>query len=177
MSTAPRYIPRYTIDDYRCWEGDWQLIDGVAIAMTPSPFGHHERIVSRLSRMIGNQIESNNCNCEVYTNLDWIVDRNTVIRPDLMVICGDQPVRHLERPPALMIEVLSEATRTTDLEAKHSIAAENHVRHYLVVDPDSRTVQQAASTGWQQVPATELISVPIDDGCMVIIEPSRLFDA
>lgn len=49
MSTVPRYIPRYTIDDYQHWEGDWELIDGVPIAMTPSPFGHHERIVSRLS--------------------------------------------------------------------------------------------------------------------------------
>jgi Uma2 family endonuclease len=105
------------------------------------------------------------------------VNRNTVIRPDLMVICGDQPVRHLERPPTLMVEVLSDATRTTDLEAKHSIAAENHVRHYLVVDPERRTVQQAANTGWQRMPATESISVPLDDRCIVTIEPSRLFDS
>jgi len=45
MSAAPRYIPNYTVNDYMLWEGDWQLIDGVPIAMSPSPFGQHERIV------------------------------------------------------------------------------------------------------------------------------------
>jgi hypothetical protein len=26
MSTVPRYIPHYTVEDYRRWEGDWELI-------------------------------------------------------------------------------------------------------------------------------------------------------
>ena len=177
MSTAPRYIPSYTIHDYQLWEGDWELIDGVPIAMTPSPFGHHERIVSRLSFEIQAQLRQNNCPCEVYTNLDWIVNRNTIIRPDLMVVCGDQPVRHLERPPALMVEVLSDATRTTDLEAKRTIAAENHVRNYLIIDPDQRHLRQAAERGWGTLPHTEPISVQPDDRCSVAINVSHLFDA
>ena len=28
--------PHYTIEDYRRWEGEWELIDGVAISMTPT---------------------------------------------------------------------------------------------------------------------------------------------
>jgi Uma2 family endonuclease len=100
MSGRPVYVPRYTLADYRQWRGDWQLIDGVAIAMTPSSFGPHERVVSRLSRIIGGQLDAGACRCEVYTNLDWIVSDDTVLRPDLMVVCGDQPQRHLERVPA-----------------------------------------------------------------------------
>lgn len=61
MSTAERYVPRYSLADYQRWEGRWELIDGVAIAITPSPFGHHERIISRLSRMLGNQFD--HCRC------------------------------------------------------------------------------------------------------------------
>ena len=50
MSTAPRYVPHYTVSEYARWEGDWELIDGVPIAMSPSPFGPHERVGSELSR-------------------------------------------------------------------------------------------------------------------------------
>jgi len=86
MSIAPKYLPSYTIDDYQKWEGNWELIDGVPLAMS-SPFAPHARIVTRLARMIGNAIENQKCQCEVYTNLDWIVAKDTVIRPDLMVVC------------------------------------------------------------------------------------------
>ena len=73
MSTAPRYVPHYTVEDYGHWEGDWELIDGVPISMSPSPFGPHERIVSRLALQLGTQIKDHGRLCEVYTNLDWIV--------------------------------------------------------------------------------------------------------
>ncbi|HUP80292.1 MAG TPA: Uma2 family endonuclease [Pirellula sp.] len=97
MSSVPRYIPYYTLDNYRQWGAHWELIDGAAIAMTPSPFGPHVRIISRLARMIGNQLERWQGACEVYTNLGWIVRDDTVLRPDLMVVCGEQPQKHLER--------------------------------------------------------------------------------
>ena len=29
MSTAPKYIPRYTINDYQQWEGDWSCGAGL----------------------------------------------------------------------------------------------------------------------------------------------------
>ncbi|QEG24236.1 hypothetical protein MFFC18_41530 [Mariniblastus fucicola] len=98
MSSAEKYIPRYTVDDYQHWEGDWQLVEGIAISMNPSPFGPHERAVSRISLCIGNAIEEADFECESYAGLDWIVSDETVVRPDVMVVCGEQPERHLENP-------------------------------------------------------------------------------
>jgi hypothetical protein len=31
MSTAPRYQPHYTVDDYRLWEGRWELWHGLDV--------------------------------------------------------------------------------------------------------------------------------------------------
>ena len=31
------YVETYTYEDYKRWEGDWELIDGVPLAMAPSP--------------------------------------------------------------------------------------------------------------------------------------------
>ena len=179
MSSAPRYIPYYTLDDYRQWEGDWELIDGVAIAMTPSPFGPHERIISRLSRMIGNQLDLCQCACEVYTNLDWIVCDNTVIRPDLMVVCGEQPQQHLECRPEIVVEVLSESTKGRDLTAKRAVCRESDVPHYLIIDPETKTIEQFSGklSNKHEVGANFALLLAGHENCTINIECSLLFDS
>ncbi|MCC6509451.1 MAG: Uma2 family endonuclease [Pirellulaceae bacterium] len=178
MSSATRYVPNYSIADYRRWEGRWELIDGVAIAMTPSPFGHHERIVSRLSRVLGNQLDELPCECEVYTNLDWILGANTVIRPDLMVVCGEQPQRHLEQRPEIAVEVLSESTRESDTTVKRRLCLEHGVPHYLIIDPEARTIEhvtaQSSAVHYQDQPI--LISLQCDAKQPISIQGDRLFD-
>lgn len=178
MSSFPRYIPRYTLDDYRQWEGNWELIDGIAIAMTPSPFGPHERVVSRLSRMIGSQLEQKACSCEAYTNLDWIISNDTVIRPDLMVVCGDQPQRHLEKPPVLVVAVLSDATRGSDLVAKRDLYREHQVLHYLIIDPDARSAEHVMGATTCTHSSTDHIELALPGQPLgtISIECDRLFD-
>ena len=176
MSTAPRYIPHYTLQDYQQWEGDWELIDGVAISMTPSPFGPHERIISRLSLAVQSQIRDHECRCEVYTNLDWIISDDTVIRPDLMVVCGEQPERHLERSPAMVVEVLSESTRGRDLTAKRTLCRENNVAHYLIIDPDNKSVMHVTEAGERRVDPAQPIRLNLGDDCSVELGCSNLFD-
>ncbi len=176
MSTAPRYIPHYTIEDYRRWEGDWELIDGVAISMTPSPFGPHERVVAELSRQFLNQIVEQDCECRVYTNLDWIVSDDTVVRPDLMVVCGEQPQRHLERSPVVAVEVLSQSTEGRDLTAKRTLYRENNVTHYLVIDPHDQSILHVTENGEQLIGTAQQLSLVLDDDCEIELDCSRLFD-
>jgi len=176
MSSVPKYLPNYTVADYQLWQGDWQLIDGVAIAMSPSPFGPHERIISRLSFEIQSATRSGKCPCEVYTALDWIMNENTVVRPDLMVVCGQQPERHLERPPVLVVEVLSESTRRMDLIAKREHYREQKVPHYLIIDPIDLSIEHITAEGSSRHAADETIEFSLKPDCPVSIECSRLFD-
>ncbi|WP_182865334.1 Uma2 family endonuclease [Rhodopirellula sp. JC639] len=177
MSTAPRYIPHYTLEDYAQWEGDWELIDGVAIAMGPSPFGPHERVISRLSFQIQTQIQQHRCPCEVYTNLDWIIADDTVIRPDLMVVCGDQPEKHLQRSPDLVVEVLSDSTRGRDLTAKRTLCRENNVPHYLIIDPTDKTIEHVTDAGSDRPRLDRALDLSLATAdCQLTIDPQRLFD-
>ena len=178
MSTAPRYVPHYTVEDYRRWEGDWELIEGVPISMSPSPFGPHERVVSEIARQLGNEVIKNECPCRVYTNLDWIVSDDTVVRPDVMLVCGDQPERHLERAPSIVVEVLSDSTRDRDLSVKQSLYAENHVQHYIVADPQRRSIEYATSRGGevQLEQAAESLELILDDDCRIRLDCSGVFD-
>ena len=36
-------------DDYQQWEGAWELWNGVAISMTPSPFGRHAKALTDMA--------------------------------------------------------------------------------------------------------------------------------
>ena len=135
MTSVPKYIPHHTVDDYLQWTGDWELWEGIPVSMTPSPFGRHQLIASRLSRQIGNQLESHGTHCEVLHEIDWIVSNDIVVRPDLVVICGRVPDRHLQHAPVLVAEVLSESTAEKDRTAKYYLYESQRVRFYLMADP------------------------------------------
>ena len=49
------------VADHAAWEGDWELVDGVAVAMTPGPFGRHAERLSRLAASFWNVIDAAGC--------------------------------------------------------------------------------------------------------------------
>ncbi|WP_182865415.1 Uma2 family endonuclease [Rhodopirellula sp. JC639] len=141
MSSSARYHPHYTIEDYRHWEGDWELWHGTAIAMTPSPFGRHGGLLAKLCTVLTIAIDQAGCDASVLAEVDWIVADDTVLRPDVSVVCGDPPEGHIESTPAMVAEVLSDSTRDRDLIHKRALYQENCVPWYLIADPLDSSVQ------------------------------------
>lgn len=137
--TAEKLIPNYTVDDYATWKGDWELWDGIPVSMAPRPFGPHSAAVVQIIASLVAQLHD--CHAQVLTELDWIVDQNNVIRPDVVVVCGEVPERHIESPPALIVEVLSDATRQRDTIHKPRLCREHDVE-YVLVDPATKTVNR-----------------------------------
>ncbi len=136
MGLALDYMPRYTIEDYKLWEGEWELIEGIPYAMTPSPFGVHQAVMMEIGRQISNQLEG--CSlCFVYPELDWIIDEHTVVRPDLMVVCK-KIKEHLKEPPQVAIEVVSSSTASKDEIVKFYLYEKEGVDYYMLVYPELR---------------------------------------
>jgi hypothetical protein len=48
MSLAEKYLPYYTYEDYKQWEGNWELINGIPYAMAPSPLKKHQLVAVRI---------------------------------------------------------------------------------------------------------------------------------
>lgn len=48
MSSAYKILPHYTFNDWKIWEGKWELIDGIPFAMSPTPVPEHQRIAAEL---------------------------------------------------------------------------------------------------------------------------------
>lgn len=180
MSTVPRYpIQPHTVDDYQQWEGDWELIQGIAVAMGPSPFGPHERMVDDIADGIKLQLRRQKCDCRIYRNLDWIISPHDVVRPDLMLVCGVQPERHLERVQEMCVEVLSASTRQHDLFVKRPLYRDCRVPYYLIAEPGQESFQLFINADGQEREALELTAddrrtIVLSDGCELTIGPALL---
>jgi Uma2 family endonuclease len=181
MSTAPRYQPHYTIADYRQWEGRWELWNGVAVAMSPSPLGRHAKLLARLVTELANGIDAAGCGATVLVEIDWIISDDTVVRPDVTVVCGSEPIGHVERAPALIVEVLSDGTRERDMVFKRGLYQERGVAWYLIADPDQRSLHvlslTESGTYVESVRDSAATSIPIGlcGDCRIEIDPARLF--
>lgn len=173
MSSVPRHPPRHTVADHATWEGDWELFDGVAVAMTPSPFGPHAERLSRLAARLWNAIDAAGCKATVLAEIDWIVSDDTVVRPDLVVVCGSAPPRHVEHVPAVVVEVLSAATRACDLSVKRDLYEARGVPWYLIVDPDEgrATLLRLGNGGrYEAMPSVGRQEIAICPECTISID-------
>ncbi|NPA12369.1 MAG: Uma2 family endonuclease [Aquificae bacterium] len=138
---AREYIPRYTVEDYKQWEGDWELIEGIPFAMAPSPFGKHQKIVGRIVQQILNYAdECKDTQLNTYVELDWIVNEETVVRPDVSVLCKEVP-EHIKTPPKAVFEVVSKSTAIKDEKIKFELYEREGVDYYILVYPDIQKVR------------------------------------
>lgn len=180
MSTAPRYEPRYTVDDYRQWEGRWELWNGFPVSMTPSPFGRHAKALTDAAAAFKLAVDAARahhagCQATVLTEIDWIISTDTIVRPDLVVVCGGVPERHVETTPAIVVEVLSAGTRHRDQTVKMELYLEQGVAWYVLIDPDAGSVELLeliAGTGspsWKPHGSEATIELTICDRCRLTV--------
>ena len=177
MSTAPKYLPHYTVDDYQHWSGEWELWNGVAVAMAPSPFGRHAQLVGQLAKILGVAIDAAGCDAAVLVEIDWIISRDTILRPDLTVVCGPVPKRHVEDVPALVVEILSPGTRDRDQTFKKEMYQREGVSWYLIVDPDKETLLalKLHDGEYQPMSHSDILTIDICGTCSLSVRVDRLF--
>jgi Uma2 family endonuclease len=135
MPGAVKILPYYTYNDYVHWEGRWELIDGIPHAMSPAPTPRHQITGVNLSTEF--RIALKNCrHCKVSQQVDYKVAEDTVLQPDMLVICGDTDKAYLDFPPALVAEILSPSTALKDRHTKFALYEQQKVPYYLILSPD-----------------------------------------
>jgi Uma2 family endonuclease len=173
---APKFNPHYTLSDYEQWEGNWELWNGVAVAMTPSPFGKHQKALTKLAHSMMSALEQSACgDCEVVVELDWIISEDTVVRPDLSICCASNIDRFIEVPPVLIAEVLSESTAFKDRTAKRSLYASQGVLYYFLVDAEREEIEvlKLVGSGYVPLPLSDKIEISLADACTVSVRIGR----
>ncbi|MBI3599973.1 MAG: Uma2 family endonuclease [Nitrospinae bacterium] len=173
------YIPRYTYNDYAAWEGRWELIDGVPYAMTPSPIIRHQKvcvnIVVHLSRLL------KDCGkCKVLNPVDWKIDEETVVQPDVSVVCEDViEEKYLTNPPKIIFEIASPSTAFKDRNIKYKIYESQGVKYYIIVDTYAKAAEvfQLENNSYKKLKdaQTDVITFDIDK-CKVDFDFSVIWE-
>ena len=145
---------KYTHKEYLLWKGDWELVNGYPYAMAPSHNRNHQWFSGKFIQKMSNELDDAGliCNCTAYSELDWVIDTETVIRPDCMVVCGKFKEEYLTFTPTIVVEVSSKSTKLRDRNTKYNLYELQGVKYYIIADTDKKTVEAFELKGKKYIP-------------------------
>ncbi len=135
-----------TYDDYlRMPEGiRYELLEG-ELLMTPSPNPMHQTVLNRLNRIFLEQLEDRGLGKVFVAPLDIVLSEHNVAQPDILFISKDRlgiiGKANVRGAPDLVVEILSESTKSRDLVTKRRVYSQYGVREYWIVDAYARTIE------------------------------------
>lgn len=146
MGLPLRDSQRHSYGEYRTWpeEARYELIDGVAYAMSPAPVRAHQRLAGELFRQIADALEGGPCEVNVapfdvrLPEADEADDDIiTVLQPDITVVCDPAKldVAGCRGAPDWVIEVLSPSTAAHDQTLKLAAFERHGVKECWLVHP------------------------------------------
>lgn len=172
---------KYSLADLQSWDTQdrYELIDGTPV-MLASPTGMHQLIASRLGGQLYNFLRDKPCEV-LYAPLDVRLfekegdrpeDVDTVVRPDIMVVCDLARIddHGYRGAPKLVIEILSPSTSQHDRSIKYQLYEEAGVPEYWIIDPVERSVEVFLLAEGRYVPKEtadpeDRVPVTVLDGC------------
>lgn len=151
VGLPPHDSTRHTYGDYLRWpEGvRYELIDGQALLMAPSPTADHQDIAGEIYRQLANALEGASCrvfiapfDVRLPRGDEADEDVDTVVQPDVLLVCDSAKLdrRGLRGAPDWVAEVLSPSTAAHDQIAKRRVYERAGVREYWLVHPSDRTL-------------------------------------
>jgi Uma2 family endonuclease len=158
MGFALRDSRRHTYADYLGWgeEQHYELIDGLAWRMAPTPELVHQEVAGEIYRQLANALQGKPCRALIApvdvrlpraSEADEEVD--TVVQPDVLVVCDAAKLdrRGVRGAPDLVIEVVSPASASHDHVVKRAVYERAGVREYWLVHPWDRLVTRYLLAG------------------------------
>lgn len=142
---------KYTYRDYFSWPDNerWELINGIAYSMTPSPSRIHQKISRELLTIFNAFLSGKKC--EVYSapfdvrlpeSNESDDETTTVVQPDILVVCDKSKLddKGCRGAPDLIVEILSPSTIQKDMREKFSLYERVRVKEYWMVHPDDKNI-------------------------------------
>jgi Uma2 family endonuclease len=180
---AQRDGTTFTYGDYLTWPDDerWEIIDGQAFDMSPSPTLEHQEMLGEMATQLRTFLRGKTC--RVFPDTDVILPKagqapersKTVVRPDISVVCDPKKLegKHILGAPDLAIEILSPSTASHDCIRKRRVLEKAGVREFWLIQPVDRivTVFQRGPDGTFDRPAyygdRDDIEVSVLPGCSI----------
>lgn len=175
---ALRKEKEYTVEDiYALPDGERaELIDGRIYYMAP-PSTNHQRLVHFFDREIGNYIQAQNGECEVFpAPFAVFLNKNgkNYVEPDISVICDKNKLteKGCNGAPDWVVEVVSPGSKAMDYYHKLLKYRAAGVREYWVADSERKvvTVYNFERDMMEEYAFTQQIPVGIYKGFFIRVE-------
>ena len=180
MSSAIKILPHYTYEEYCLWEGRWELIDGIPY-VSPAPIPQHQRVSVNLIYEFENAIRNQKCkHCKVYDFIDVKVSDDTILQPDVSIVCQPITKNFLDFPATLVVEILSPATAFKDRHVKFSLYEKMGIKYFLLIDIDKRSIEINTLQNSQYLLTTytgcEAFQFVLEDDCKIDVELNNIWE-
>jgi len=125
-------------------ENRYEYIDG-QIYLLASPKFRHQKITMDLSVRLSSWFKDKECQ-PLTSPFDVTLYKDgkpNVVQPDLLVICDQDNIKEDDTylgTPALVVEILSESTRSKDMIKKLDLYMQSGVEEYWIVNPFSEEI-------------------------------------
>jgi Uma2 family endonuclease len=170
-------IPHYTYEDYREWEGDWEIIDGIAYAMSPAPMINHQKVSNNIAWILNEELQS--CKeCRALLPVDWKISEDTVVQPDNLIVCYEPSGAYITKAPVMIFEVLSKTTAKKDKTTKFELYRAEGVKYYILVDPDDCIAKAYELKEGEYIKMVDATDEKVDfdlKGCKIEVDFKKLW--
>ncbi len=182
ISSAIKILPHYTYEEYRLWEGRWEIIEGIPYAMSPAPVPRHQWVSVNIMSELKQSIKKAACkNCRVYNSIDIKISEDTVVQPDAVIVCKEISKPFLDFTPAMVVEILSPSTAMKDRNNKFYLYQSFKIPYYLIVDIEKNSMEvylldKESKYQQQEILQDQPYAFPLDDGCMVPVNLNAIWE-
>ena len=174
----PNEKTHYTYADYLQWDDGerWELIDGVAYAMSPAASWTHQGIGMELIGQFYTFLKGKKCRvfpAPFDVRLNASAGDDTVLQPDIVIICDPSILSGTgcKGVPDMVVEILSPSTQRRDRLDKLQQYQKAGVREYWIVDPESKMVSayllENGKYSFTAYSDTDTAPVNILEGCEI----------
>ena len=146
MAEAAEKPRRWTVDEFLEWcfqqEGRYELVDGYIVEMMAGAKKRHGIIATNVARWLGNRLGGSS-RMPFQSDMAVRTGESQIRFPDVVVDCdlSNQDATYVAQP-VVVVEVLSERTRTLDATAKlGEYKGVDSIRHILLIEATHRAVQ------------------------------------
>ena len=84
-------------------------------------------------------------NCRVYDASDFLISEDTVVQPNVIVLCNNRTQKFIDFTLLVVAEILSPSTALTDRNTKFELYQNEGIKYYLIADSDTKKLKYTSS--------------------------------
>jgi Uma2 family endonuclease len=173
-----KYTPQYTYSEWLHWDERGELIKGFPIAKSTRIGPKHEKAVSAFkAELTSALVKAESKNCYVGEPIDYKIANDTILRPDVFIVCGKINKTYLDFPPVIVVEVISKATEERDRGVKLECYEKHGVKYYLVADAMKKNldVYTIVDGKYEMLPPESIYKLQLNNNCELQVELDNIW--